>query len=214
MPDSRRRWAGRDLHVPLQDSARAVLTLPRVPGLHRFALVIAVGVLVATLAVALPADWYLSCRDQQGNELGGIDCFQFDTAPTTDAAPARWIGFGPLVITGALAAMTILAIAGSWAWRAADNVPRATGLFFALVVAPLIGAGALVALTLAGAGAAALSGLWIAPLAMFLRARARDMSTVRVSALAATSLIALFTAITVLVIGVSVAYGHTTQGCA
>jgi hypothetical protein len=58
--------------------------------------VLALVWLAATLSV-LSARWFLSCT-VDGQPLGGIDCFQANTLPATDSAPASWIGFVPLVL--------------------------------------------------------------------------------------------------------------------
>lgn len=74
-------------------------------------------VLIAATILLLTGDWYVSCQDSQGNHLGGIDCFQYRTLPTTDAEPAATIGFVPLVIVATLALVMVVAIPLSAAIR-------------------------------------------------------------------------------------------------
>ena len=54
----------------------------------------------------LSAHWYLTCS-RQGQALTGTDCLDFTAVPDTHSAPARWIGFVPLVVLW-LAATAIL----------------------------------------------------------------------------------------------------------
>jgi hypothetical protein len=66
----------------------------------------------------LTADWYVSCSDAQGNHLGGTDCFQYRTLPTSHTEPAASIGFLPLAVLCVLALVMVVGIPVSTAMRA------------------------------------------------------------------------------------------------
>jgi hypothetical protein len=74
-------------------------------------------VLMAATTLLLSSGWYVSCQDSQGNHLGGIDCFQYRTLPSTGAEPAATIGFVPLVIVASVALMMVVVIPVSAAVR-------------------------------------------------------------------------------------------------
>jgi hypothetical protein len=74
-------------------------------------------VLTGTMTLLVTGGWYVSCQDSQGNHLGGIDCFQYRTLPSTGAEPAATIGFVPLVIVASVALMMVVVIPVSAAVR-------------------------------------------------------------------------------------------------
>lgn len=85
------------------------------PRVHAVLAAISAAVLIAVIAIASTADWYLTCTDDAGNELGGMDCF--NTTPKTHRAIAGWLGWDALVITGGLATVTIAVVVAIWLWR-------------------------------------------------------------------------------------------------
>jgi hypothetical protein len=67
---------------------------------------LAAAVWLATVAMVLTADWFLTCT-VDGQQLGGIDCFQTYVLPQTESEPAAWFGFLPLAIAWLLATGTL-----------------------------------------------------------------------------------------------------------
>jgi hypothetical protein len=75
-------------------------------------------ILVAAATMLLTADWYVSCSDEQGNHLGGMDCFRYRTLPTSHTEPAASIGFLPLAVLCVIALVMVVGIPLSTAMRA------------------------------------------------------------------------------------------------
>ncbi len=70
------------------------------------------------LAVLATGDWSLSCTDQEGVALGGIDCLQHDAVPTTTAPPAPWLGFLGGSALAALPLAVLATVLVPLPWRA------------------------------------------------------------------------------------------------
>jgi hypothetical protein len=78
-----------------------------IPTRQRAIAALAVVLWLAVTVTLLTAHWSLSCT-VDGQDAGGIDCLGFDTMPQAATAPARWFGFGPLLVLWAAASAALV----------------------------------------------------------------------------------------------------------
>jgi hypothetical protein len=74
---------------------------------------------VASLVVLAFGNWYLVCA---GGTRRGIDCLDYAVWPSTDTAPASWLGFQGWLIVAAASFVTSMALA--WRMRHAGRLNR------------------------------------------------------------------------------------------